>query len=103
MRTIQKIENEMETRTLRNLTKHLILGLFSILKKNYRFVLGTVVAIAGSLLLGGSLWWWLAGVFVGKVVARLLLTVALTVILYFLIYILIYASIIGGILWILIG
>jgi hypothetical protein len=74
-----------------------------VMKTRYKIAGLAVVAVAGSLLLGGSLWWWFAGVFAGKLIVRLFLTVALAVILYFLIYILIYASIIGGILWILIG
>ena len=99
MRTIQKIENEMEARTLRNLTKHVILGLISIVKRNFRLVLGALVAVAGSALIGGSIWLWVVGLLVGRFVISLLFSIALAVV----IYILIYALVIGGILWILIS
>lgn len=103
MKAKREIEKVMETRTLPNLSKHNWLGLARITKKCLPLLVLVAVAVAGSILLGGSLWWWLAGVFVGKLVARLLLTIALAVILYFLIYLFICASIIGGVLWILIG
>ncbi|MEG2340022.1 MAG: hypothetical protein RSB69_04635 [Odoribacter sp.] len=69
------------------------------MKTKYKIAGLALVAVAGSTLLGGSLWWWFAGVFVGKFVIRLLFTIALAIIL----YILCYALIIGGIFWILIS
>lgn len=57
------------------------------------------LALAGSLLWGGSVWLWLAGICAGKFLIRLLLTIALAIA----VYILAYALIIGAILWVLIS
>lgn len=69
------------------------------MKTRYKIAVWALVAIAGSLLWGGSFWWWLAGLLAGKFVIRILFTIALAIV----IYCLVYAFIIGGILWILIG
>lgn len=69
------------------------------MKTRYKIAVLALVAVLGSLLLGGSVWWWLVGMTVGKFVIRLLFTIALAIV----IYCLVYALIIGGILWILIG
>ena len=68
------------------------------MKTRYKIAVWALVAVAGSLLLGGNFWWWLAGLLVGKFVIRILFTIALAIV----IYCLVYAFIIGGILWILI-
>ena len=57
------------------------------------------LALAGSLLWGGSVWFWLTGICVGKLLFRLFLTIVLAIA----VYILAYALIIGGILWLLIS
>lgn len=69
------------------------------MKTRYKIAVLALVAVAGSAILGGSFWWWLVGIIVGKFVIRLVFTIALAIV----IYCLVYAAIIGGILWILIG
>ena len=98
MKAKQEIGKVMETRTLLNLTKHIGLGLVSIIKQNSRLIIMVLVAVAGSAVFGGSWWVWLVGLAVGKFVVRLVFTLALAVALYCLFY----ALIIGGILLILI-
>ena len=69
------------------------------MKLRYKISIWVALALAGSLLCGGSVWLWLAGICVGKLLIRLLLTIALAIAA----YILAYALIIGTILWILIS
>ncbi|BAR52460.1 hypothetical protein TFKS16_2260 [Tannerella forsythia KS16] len=69
------------------------------MKLRYRISIGVALALAGSLLWGGSVWLWLAGICAGKFLIRLFLTIALAIA----VYILTYALIIGGILWLLIS
>ena len=69
------------------------------MKLRYKISIWAVLALAGSLLCGGSVWLWLAWICVGKLLIRLLLTIALAIAA----YILAYALIIGTILWILIS
>ena len=69
------------------------------MKLRYKISIWVVLALAGSLLCGGSVWLWLAGICVGKLLIRLLLTIALAIAA----YILAHALIIGTILWILIS
>lgn len=69
------------------------------MKLRYKISIWVVLALAGSLLCGGSVWLWLAWICVGKLLIRLLLTIALAIA----VYILVYALIIGTILWILIS
>ncbi|CDN30737.1 hypothetical protein BN938_0632 [Mucinivorans hirudinis] len=69
------------------------------MKKWIKIAVLALVAVIGSILIGGTLWVWFAGLFVVKFIARLLFTLALAVVL----YVLFYALIIGGILWILIS
>ena len=69
------------------------------MKLRYKISIWVVLALAGSLLCGGSVWLWLVGICVGKFLFRLLLTITLTIA----VYILAYALIIGTILWILIS
>ena len=68
------------------------------MKLRYKISIWVALALAGSLLWGGSVWLWLAGICVGKLLIRLLLTIALAIAA----YILAYALIIGAILWLLI-
>ena len=65
----------------------------------YKISIWVALALAGSLLCGGSVWLWLAGICAGKFLVRLLLTIALAIA----VYILTYALIIGAILWLLIS
>ena len=68
------------------------------MKLRYKISIWVALALAGSLLWGGSIWLWLAGICAGKILIRLFLTIALAIA----VYILTYALIIGGILWLLI-
>lgn len=69
------------------------------MKLRYKISIWAVLALAGSLLCGGSVWLWLAGICVGKLLIRLLLTIALAIAA----YILAYALTIVAILWLLIS
>ena len=69
------------------------------MKLRYKISIWVALALAGSLLWGGSVWLWLAGICAGNFLIRLLLTIALAIAM----YILTYALIIGGILWLLIS
>ena len=69
------------------------------MKLRYKISIWVALALAGSLLCGGSVWLWLAGICAGKFLIRLLLTIALAIA----VYILTYALIIGVILWLLIS
>ena len=64
-----------------------------------RISIWVALALAGSLLWGGSVWLWLAGICAGKFLFRLLLTIVLAIA----VYILTYALIIGATLWLLIS
>ena len=65
------------------------------MKLRYKISIWVALALAGSLLWGGSVWLWLVGICAGKFLIRLLLTIALAIAA----YILAYALIIGAILW----
>lgn len=69
------------------------------MKLRYKISIWVALALAGSLLWGGSVWLWLAGICAGKFLIRLLLTITLAIA----VYILAYALIIGAILWLLIS
>lgn len=69
------------------------------MKRRYKIAIGALVAVAGSALIGGSIWFWIIGLLIGRFVINLFLSIALAIV----IYILIYALVIGGILWILIS
>ncbi|MBW4725808.1 hypothetical protein KZO61_03135 [Prevotella nigrescens] len=69
------------------------------MKLRYKISIWAALALAGSLLWGGSVWLWLVGICAGKFLIRLLLTITLAIA----VYILAYALIIGTILWILIS
>ncbi|RQE01068.1 hypothetical protein [Prevotella intermedia] len=69
------------------------------MKLRYKISIWVALAIAGSLLWGGSVWLWLAGICAGKFLVRLLFTIAMAIA----VYILTYALIIGAILWLLIS
>ena len=69
------------------------------MKQRYKISIWVALALAGSLLWGGSVWFWLAGICAGKFLIRLLLTITLAIA----VYILSYALIIGAILWLLIS
>ena len=69
------------------------------MKLRYKISIWAILALAGSLLWGGSVWLWLAGIYAGNFLIRLLLTITLAIAA----YILAYALTIGGILWLLIS
>lgn len=69
------------------------------MKLRYKISIWAILALAGSLLWGGSVWLWLAGICAGKFLFRLLLTIVLAIA----VYILTYALIIGATLWLLIS
>ena len=69
------------------------------MKLRYKISIWAALALAGSLLWGGSVWFWLAGICAGKFLIRLLLTITLAIA----VYIFAYTLIIGGILWLLIS
>ena len=69
------------------------------MKLRYKISIWVALALAGSLLWGGSVWLWLVGICAGKFLIRLLLTITLAIA----VYILAYTLIIGGILWLLIS
>ena len=69
------------------------------MKLRYKISIWVALALAGSLLWGGSVWLWLVGICAGKFLIRLLLTITLSIA----VYILAYALIIGAILWLLIS
>ena len=69
------------------------------MKLRYKISIWVALALAGSLLWGGSVWLWLVGICAGKFLIRLLLTITLAIA----VYILAYALIIGAILWLLIS
>ncbi len=56
------------------------------MKLRYKISIWVVLALAGSLLCGGSVWLWLAWICVGKLLIRLLLTIALAIAAYILAY-----------------
>ena len=69
------------------------------MKLRYKISIWAILALAGSLLWGGSVWLWLVGICAGKFLIRLLLTITLAIA----VYILAYTLIIGAILWLLIS
>ena len=69
------------------------------MKLRYKISIWVALALAGSLLWGGSVWLWLAGLWLGKYIVRLLFAITLAIA----VYILTYLLIIGGILWLLIS
>ena len=69
------------------------------MKLRYKISIWVALALAGSLLCGGSVWLWLAGICAGKFLVRLLFTIVMAIA----VYILTYALIIGAILWLLIS
>ena len=66
-----------------------------VISNSRKISIGVTLALAGSLLCGGSVWLWLAGICARKFLIRLLFTIALAIA----VDILTYALIIGGILW----
>ena len=69
------------------------------MKLRYKISIWVALALAGSLLCGGIVWLWLAGICAGKFLVRLLFTIVMAIA----VYILTYALIIGAILWLLIS
>ena len=69
------------------------------MKLRYKISIWAILALAGSLLWGGSVWLWLAGICAGKFLFRFLLTIVLAIA----VYILTYALIIRATLWLLIS
>ena len=56
------------------------------MKPRYKISIWVALTLAGSLLWGGSVWLWLAGLCAGKFLIRLLLTIALAIAAYILAY-----------------
>ena len=56
------------------------------MKLRYKISIWVALALAGSLLCGGSIWLWLTGICAGKFLIRLLLTIALAIAVYILTY-----------------
>ena len=56
------------------------------MKLRYKISIWVALALADSLLCGGSVWLWLAGICAGKVLIRLLFTIALAITVYILTY-----------------
>lgn len=69
------------------------------MKLRYKTLIRGTLALIGSYLLGGTLWLWLAGLWLGKHIVRLLFAITLAIV----VYILTYVFIIGGIFWLLIS
>ncbi|ERJ64286.1 hypothetical protein CBG53_00915 [Porphyromonas gingivalis] len=69
------------------------------MKQRYKTLIWGTLALIGSSLLGGSLWLWLAGLWLGKYIVRLLFAITLAIV----VYILTYLFIVGGIFWLLIS
>lgn len=69
------------------------------MKLRYKTLIWGTLALIGSSLLGGSLWLWLAGLWLGKYIVRLLFAITLAIVA----YILTYLFIVGGIFWLLIS
>ena len=69
------------------------------MKLRYKISIWVALALAGSLLWGGSVWLWLAGICAGKFLVRQLLIIALAIAM----YILTCALIVREILWLLIS
>ena len=92
-------KKKMETQLPHLWNPHKIKKKSDKMKLRYKISIWVALALAGSLLCGGSVWLWLAGICAGKFLIRLLLTIALAIA----VYILTYALIIGAILWLLIS
>ena len=56
------------------------------MKQRYKISIWVALALSGSLLWGGSVWLWLAGICAVKFLIRLLLTIALAIAVYILTY-----------------
>lgn len=56
------------------------------MKLRYKISIWVALALAGSLLWGGSVWLWLVGICAGKFLIRLLLTITLAIAVYILAY-----------------
>jgi len=69
------------------------------MKLRYKTLIRGTLALIGSYLLGGTLWLWLAGLWLGKHIVRLLFAITLAIV----VYMLTYVFIIGGIFWLLIS
>ena len=69
------------------------------MKLRYNTLIWGTLALIGSSLFGGSLWLWLAELWLGKYIVRLLFAITLAIV----VYILTYLLIIGAILWLLIS
>lgn len=92
-------KKKMETQLPHLWNPHKIKKKSDKMKLRYKISIWVALALAGSLLCGGSVWLWLAGICAGKFLIRLLPTIALTIA----VYILTYVLIIGTILWLLIS
>ena len=92
-------KKKMETQLPHLWNPHKIKKKSDKMKLRYKISIWVALALAGSLLCGGSVWLWLAGICAVKFLIRLLLTIALAIA----VYILTYALIIGAILWLLIS
>ena len=65
------------------------------MKLRYKISIWVVLALAGSLLWGGSVWLWLAGICAGNFLIRQLPTIALAIAVYILTYDLIIVTVYG--------
>lgn len=92
-------KKKMETQLPHLWNPHKIKKKSDKMKLRYKISIWVALALAGSLLWGGSVWLWLVGICAGKFLIRLLLTITLAIA----VYILAYTLIIGGILWLLIS
>ena len=95
----EAVKKKMETQLPHLWNPHKIKKKSDKMKLRYKISIWVALTLAGSLLWGGSVWLWLAGICAGKFLFRLLLTIVLAIA----VYILTYVPIIGAILWILIS
>ena len=90
-------KKKMETQLPHLWNPHKIKKKSDKMKLRYKISIWVALALAGSLLWGGSIWLWLAGICAGNFLIRLLPTIALAIAVYILTYALIivtlYASI----------
>lgn len=92
-------KKKMETQLPHLWNPHKIKKKSDKMKLRYKISIWVALALAGSLLWGGSVWLWLVGICAGKFLIRLLLTITWAIA----VYILAYALIIGATLWLLIS
>ena len=77
-------KKKMETQLPHLWNPHKIKKKSDKMKLRYKISIWVALALAGSLLWGGSVWLWLAGICAGKFLIRLLLTIVLAIAVYIL-------------------